>query len=1077
MNCNELGTARRRFGRAFVAAMVAAGGISGLAAEPQPKADRPYGIEKRIPWTTSNFRGRPEPPPPYRAVREYSKLRFHLTTNLAVEPASERIFVGQRDGKIFVLPVDRDATEAPLFLDTGALAARLNGAGKPEVSFDSLYGLEFDPKFSENRYVYACYVVRPVDRKAPQLPDGSRVSRFKVSNTDPPVADPDSEELIYSWLHGGHNGGCIKFGPDGYLYISTGDGGVAFPPDGLNSGQDMTTPLSKVLRIDVRKPDAGKGYSIPADNPFATLEGARGETWAYGLRNPWKMSFDRATGDLWVGDVGWELWELVYRVNKGDNFGWSIVEGSQPVHTERKIGPTPIVRPTMEIPHTEGASITGGFVYRGKKLPELVGTYIFGDWETRRMWGAKVEGTQLGERYEIIDPVVRIVDFAESREGELYLLDHEDGSIYTLAPNPVSNEPNIFPRSLSATGLFQSAADLAPAPGVLPFSINVEQWSDHATAERLVAVPGSESIQVRPKAKLVPGSQFSRAVEHPKDTVLLKTLSLEMVEGDPATRRRIETQALHYDGREWQGYTYEWNEEQTDAHLVERTGKERVFQIADSTAPGGKRTQTWRFSSRNECLRCHNPWSEYALAFNLPQLNRAHDFGGIRDNQIRTLKHIGILADLVDPPDPYDPYAKPEPRREPEELPKLTPPFDESADVSLRARSYLHVNCGHCHRFNGGGSSYIYLQHDIPLADVKAVGVRPTQGTFGIHDAQLLAPGDPYRSVLYFRLAKTGPGHMPHLGAKMIDERVLKLMHDWIRQLPVRLEDTAKVDRLIALDEPTVLARERVEGPPAAWQFAKRFATAKKRDRPSEEDLAKGKRQWDEQAAAGVGLRVAERKTLIAGLLETPTKAMLLAEAEREHRIPATIRAQLMETALAATTDPAVRDLFEAFVPEEKRTKRLGDTINMADILKLKGSLESGRNLFHESTVVQCRSCHKIGDKGTEIGPGLDAIGKKYDRLKLLESILQPSLQVEPKYTMWLVETSEGKVHSGLLVSRDATAVVLKDAKNVQQRIAAGDVEGIFPQTKSLMPDMLLRDFTAQQVADLLEYLSSLKGP
>ncbi len=162
-------------------------------------------------------------------------------------------------------------------------------------------------------------------------------------------------------------------------------------------------------------------------------------------------------------------------------------------------------------------------------------------------------------------------------------------------------------------------------------------------------------------------------------------------------------------------------------------------------------------------------------------------------------------------------------RAQPEALPRLTPPFDTAGDLNERARSYLHVNCGHCHRFNGGGSSYIFLQHDLPLRDTKAVGVRPTQGTFGIHDAEILAPGDPYRSVLYFRLAKTGPGHMPHLGAKVVDERALPLIHDWIRQLPVRLDDAASIDRLIELDEPTVLARERRTGrapsgrSPAAW--------------------------------------------------------------------------------------------------------------------------------------------------------------------------------------------------------------------------------------------------------------------
>ena len=193
-----------------------------------------------------------------------------------------------------------------------------------------------------------------------QYPEGTRVSRFRVTETDPPRCDPASETIIISWLQGGHNGGCLKFGLDGCLYISSGDGGVAFPPDGLSSGQDMTTLLAKVLRIDVRRQENGRLYAIPADNPFVKLAGARGETWSYGMRNPWKMSFDRKTGDLWVGDVGWELWELVYRVQRGDNYGWSIVEGSQPVHPDRPRGPTPIVPPTMEIPHTEGASITGG---------------------------------------------------------------------------------------------------------------------------------------------------------------------------------------------------------------------------------------------------------------------------------------------------------------------------------------------------------------------------------------------------------------------------------------------------------------------------------------------------------------------------------------------------------------------------------------------------------------------------------------------------------------------------------------------------------------------------------------------
>jgi putative heme-binding domain-containing protein len=984
-----------------------------------------YGIAARVPWTTSSVYGRPEPPPPYRPLRLYSKLRFVQTTLLVAAPGGQ-LFVGERAGKIYSLPADRHAEQADLFLDTAALVDRLTAESGQALGFESLYGLAFDPDFANNRYCYVCYVVRSRERGAGRYERGTRVSRFRVSQTDPPVADPESEQLILSWLQGGHNGGCLKFGPDGYLYISTGDGGEAFPPDGLAAGQDLTTLLAKILRIDVRRQQDGRPYAIPSDNPFADLAAARGETWAYGLRNPWRMSFDRQTGDLWVGDVGWELWEMVYRVNKGDNFGWSIVEGRQTVHAERPRGPTPIVPPSAEIPHTEGASVTGGYVYRGTRLRELAGTYIFGDWETRRVWGMKVDGQSLSNRYELIDPVVRIVDFAEDDQGELYLLDHDDGSIFTLEPNPDRGQTSKFPTRLSETGLFESVADHQPAPGVLAFSVNVEQWSDHATAERLIAVPQSETIRIYPKPRPIPGSQFSRAVDWPTDTVLVKTLSLEMIAGDPASARRIETQMLHYDGREWQGYTYEWNDQQTDATLVDRLGKNRPLEIADPQAHGGRRQQTWRFSSRNECLRCHNPWSEYALAFNVRQLNHDHDYGGVVDNQIRTLKHIGILDDGFEP-NPKRPDEKPPAPRSPETLPRLTPPFDATADLNERARSYLHVNCGHCHRFNGGGSSYIFLTHDLTLEKMKAVGVRPAQGTFGIPDPELIAAGDPYRSVLYFRLAKSGPGHMPHLGARIADPRALTLIRDWIRRLPREEGRAAKTDPLAAIVD---LRKE---------------ATADERRKRIEE--------W----------------------LSAPPTALMLADAVREERLPLATRQVAIERATQSTTDPAIRDLFEGFLPEHERTERLGDTIDVAQILNRQGDVARGRQLFHESTVVQCRSCHRIGSQGTALGPDLDAIGKKYDRAKLLTSILQPSLEIEPKYTMYLVETKSGLVHTGLLVDRNDKRIVLRDAQNKEHVVSVDDVAGIFPQTRSFMPDMQLRDFTAEQAADLLAYLTSLK--
>ncbi len=548
---------------------------------------RPFGLDQRTVWTTSKFRGRPDPPLPFMAQPAFPHLRFQQPTVLTTAGGTDRFFVAEQRGNIYSFANDPECRKADLFLDTQALVRRLNEQQADPVRFNAVYGLTFHPQFERNRYCYVCYVVSHADGKKGQHPDGTRVSRLRVSETDPPVCDIESEQLIITWLQGGHNGGCLKFGPDGCLYISTGDGGSAFPPDGLNSGQDVSNLLSAILRIDVDRAEGDRSYRVPEDNPFVSLENARGEIWAYGLRNPWKMSFDRQSGDLWVGDVGWELWELVYRVRKGDNFGWSITEGNQPVHAERQRGPTPIVPPTVEIPHTEGASITGGFVYRGQKFPELQGMYIFGDWETRRIWGVPVEQGGVGERREVLEPTVRVVDFAEDHQGELYLLDYDNGGVYAIARNEVAASDHAFPTRLSDTGIFENVAAHRPAAGVLPFSINAEQWADHANSERWLGVPGSGTIRRHSEAKSIEGSMFSRTLDFPLDTVLVKTLSLELQAEAPASRRRVETQVLHFDGREWRGYAYRWNEDQTDAELVAAQGDQQTFEVVDPAAPGG----------------------------------------------------------------------------------------------------------------------------------------------------------------------------------------------------------------------------------------------------------------------------------------------------------------------------------------------------------------------------------------------------------------------------------------------------------------------------------------------------------
>src|SRR5262249_16351749 len=270
------------------------------------------------------------------------------------------------------------------------------------------------------------------------VPKGSRVSRFTVKG-DPPVADLKSEKIIFEWPNGGHNGGCLKFGPDGYLYIVTGDGsGIA---DEFNIGQDLSSIFAKLLRIDVDNPPPGKAYGIPSDNPFVNTKGARPEVYAYGLRQLWRFSFDRKSGQCWGGEVGQDLWEMIYKIEKGGNYGWSVMEGTHDFRPERKKGPTPILKPVVEHSHTDFRSITGGFVYHGKRLKELQGQYVYGDFDTGRVWTfrpvlAKFQSGESGyladDHREIARTTYRIVTWGEDADGEIYFTDFTGGGIYQL---------------------------------------------------------------------------------------------------------------------------------------------------------------------------------------------------------------------------------------------------------------------------------------------------------------------------------------------------------------------------------------------------------------------------------------------------------------------------------------------------------------------------------------------------------------------------------------------------------------------------------------------------------------------
>jgi uncharacterized repeat protein (TIGR03806 family) len=749
--------------------------------EPVRKAS---GLEKRVPWTTSKVIGSPEPPPPYKTEPAFPKLpKFEEPLDLTYAPGTNRLFVAGRWGKIWSFVNKKDA-------DTADTVLEFKGAkdSKGEPMKQVIYAFTFHPKFKENGYMYVTWIPNP---EKEGLEKGSRVSRFTVKG-EPPVADPKSEKIIFEWPNGGHNGGCLRFGPDGFLYIVTGDGsGIG---DQNDIGQDLSSIHAKLLRIDVDnvgEPGAsatgGKNYGIPKDNPFVKTPGARPEVYAYGLRQLWRYSFDRKTGDLWGGEVGQDLWESVYKIQKGGNYGWSVMEGTHDFRPDRKKGPTPILKSVVEHSHSDFRSITGGFVYHGKRLPELEDAYIYGDFDTGRVWTYRVRpvpGPKSSVKYvidhrELARTTYRIVSWGEDASGEIYFVDFTGGAIHQLVKAPAATPQAAFPRKLSETGIFASTKDNKVAPGVIPYSVNAQLWGDHAWKERFIAIPGNGQIGFdeitypQPSPGAPPGWKF------PDGTVLVKTFGMEMERGNPNSKKRLETRILHfqqfpgtqeYGDQYWRGYTYVWNDDQTDAELLDEKGldKKLTIKVGDKMVE-----QNYRFPSRAECTLCHTNAAKFALGVSTMQMNRDHVYPsffrkeGTIANQLATLEHIGLFTKKL--PDA------------PAKLAKLADFNDKSLPIDVRARSYLHSNCSHCHIKWGGGNAEFKLVVDLPLKELGIVNVNPAHGNFKIDGAKLLVPGQPEKSILLERMKMTTLGRMPHIGSRVVDEQAVQIVSDWIK--------------------------------------------------------------------------------------------------------------------------------------------------------------------------------------------------------------------------------------------------------------------------------------------------------
>lgn len=353
-------------------------------------------------------------------------------------------FVVEQNGRVWQVPREGDGEgERTPFLDFYDRILHPKSGGHNE---EGLLGFAFDPSFADNKHVWLYWTEKIGEttyerrgRTRTRALGQSVIARYDVEDADGVLSvDPDSELRVFELEqpYGNHNGGTIEFGPDGMMYVAIGDGGSANDPHG--HGQNRTTLFGTILRIDVRNATADEPYAIPEDNPFYKMSSARNEIWAYGLRNPWRITFDRETGELWCGDVGQKDWEEVDRIVKGGNYGWNLREGSHefPPGRDDSNDPDGLIEPIAEYGRRAGISITGGYVYRGKAIPALQGWFVYGDFATRTIWAVHSEAKGVD------DEVIKLgtakgplASFAETPDGELLIACY-DGRVYRIEPIP-----------------------------------------------------------------------------------------------------------------------------------------------------------------------------------------------------------------------------------------------------------------------------------------------------------------------------------------------------------------------------------------------------------------------------------------------------------------------------------------------------------------------------------------------------------------------------------------------------------------------------------------------------------------
>jgi glucose/arabinose dehydrogenase/mono/diheme cytochrome c family protein len=658
-----------------------------------------------------------------RAAVELTRVFENLELAAPVGLVQAPKLPGDSDGRWFLI---EQAGHVRSFLASGEqtatdiVASDLTARVAAPAGLDErgLLGIALHPTFPEDPRVFLMFTTAEnglSEQISSFVVDGGSID----SSSEVPlitIADPFSN----------HNGGALAFGPDGALYIGIGDGGDGGDP--LGHGQDKDTLLGSILRIDIDATTGGLPYGIPADNPFASGGGAP-EIYAYGLRNPWRFSFDRDLGTLWVGDVGQNAWEEVTIVERGENHGWNVWEGNVCFESSDcpSAGFTPPVHVYENPPGNDSRSVTGGYVYRGAEIPDLVGSYVFGDFVTGEIW--RLTPSDDGYAHSaLLRAGFNVSSFAESQDGELFALDY-GGAVYRFRRGDTGESSSLVPL-LSQTGCVNPNKPTEVTSAAVPYDVALPFWSDGATKERYLALPNGTQLTVDDQGDLM----------LPPSGVTLKNFRLD--------GRLIETRLYvrHADG-EHSGYSYAWRDDESDADLVLETMTKQFGDV------------TWTYPGRDQCNACHTAAAGRSLGLELAQLDIENSV--VRVNQLDALRRLDML----------------------ESERRAATNFQlEDASLEQQARAYLHVNCSNCHRLGGPGRGGLDLRFDTSLAD-SGLCDSATLGPLSTRSGALIEAGSPENSVVYVRANSRGKDGMPPLASGVVDGDGMSLLSRYIESL------------------------------------------------------------------------------------------------------------------------------------------------------------------------------------------------------------------------------------------------------------------------------------------------------